>query len=245
MITATGALEKMTIVGFEDSNTTTPDKYFKVMYNPNTFSISHANSFDKAEEMTTGTAVQKFLKRTPRTLTMEIFFDGTGGSPATKHPGVKFGENVLDNEISKVPVHTQVEGFLEVAYRINSDKHRSAFLVFVWGPFIFPGVLESANLSYSLFDSTGNPLRAKISITVKEHVGADKLKFELKLASPDLTQFRIVTAGDNLPNLAKKIYGDEKLYMEVARVNNLQNYRKLVPGTELRFPPIEKIKSEA
>ena len=41
--------------------------------------------------------------------------------------------------------------------------------------------------------------------------------------------------------MSKKIYGDSKYYLEVARVNQLTNFRKLTPGQELLFPPLEKL----
>ncbi len=37
-----------------------------------------------------------------------------------------------------------------------------------------------------------------------------------------------------------RIYGDSKYYLEVAKANNLTNFRKLTPGQEIFFPPIQK-----
>jgi nucleoid-associated protein YgaU len=59
-------------------------------------------------------------------------------------------------------------------------------------------------------------------------------------SSPDLTHYRIVKAGDNLPLMTQRIYGDPKYYLEVARVNKLVNFRNLKPGQAIYFPPIEK-----
>uniref|UniRef100_A0AAU6WLI4 LysM domain-containing protein n=1 Tax=Chryseobacterium endophyticum TaxID=1854762 RepID=A0AAU6WLI4_9FLAO len=63
----------------------------------------------------------------------------------------------------------------------------------------------------------------------------------MKKNSPDLTHKRTIQDGDTLPLMTERIYGDSKYYLEVAKVNNLINFRQLVPGEELYFPPIEKI----
>jgi nucleoid-associated protein YgaU len=51
----------------------------------------------------------------------------------------------------------------------------------------------------------------------------------------------MVKAGDTLPLMTEEIYGDDKYYLEVARINNITSFRQLQPGTEIFFPPIEKV----
>jgi nucleoid-associated protein YgaU len=58
--------------------------------------------------------------------------------------------------------------------------------------------------------------------------------------SPDLTHVRVVEEGDTLPLMAKRIYGDSKYYLEVARVNRITSFRKLKTGQRIFFPPIQK-----
>jgi nucleoid-associated protein YgaU len=41
-----------------------------------------------------------------------------------------------------------------------------------------------------------------------------------------------------LPLLCNRIYNDPSYYREVARINNLSNFRNLEPGLILRFPPL-------
>jgi len=245
-VPTTGQLEKLTIIAFTDAALTKekPNGSFVVMFNPNTFSVNHTNSYDQFPQAGKGVSDQKQDKRNPRTLSMELFFDGTNVSPSVGKSKKASAHEVTDAD-GKGIVDASVESFLKIAYDIDSTEHRTSFLVFVWGNFFFAGVLESANVTYSLFAQNGKSLRAKISISVKEHITDKKLNAELNLQSPDLTQSRTVISGDTLPNLAEKIYRDESLYLELARVNNLHNYRKLVPGQKLIFPPIEKIKGKA
>ena len=60
------------------------------------------------------------------------------------------------------------------------------------------------------------------------------------LSSPDLTHRVTVKDGDILPLLTYKTYNDQSYYLQVARVNRLRNFRRLVAGTTLVFPPIAK-----
>jgi nucleoid-associated protein YgaU len=58
--------------------------------------------------------------------------------------------------------------------------------------------------------------------------------------SPDLTHYRQVKQGDTLPLMVFNIYKDPKYYLEIARVNGLTNFRKLLTGQNIIFPPLEK-----
>jgi nucleoid-associated protein YgaU len=57
----------------------------------------------------------------------------------------------------------------------------------------------------------------------------------------NLPYTHIVQIRDTLPELCNKIYNDSSYYMQVAKYNSLNKYRKLVPGTQLIFPPIASL----
>ena len=93
---------------------------------------------------------------------------------------------------------------------------------------------------YKLFNSAGLPIRATVSSSFVESLSRREQAVEAGRESADLTHKRIVKAGDTLPLMAKRIYGDPSFYMEIARVNNLKNFRELKVGQELILPPIKK-----
>jgi len=47
-----------------------------------------------------------------------------------------------------------------------------------------------------------------------------------------------VRDGDTLPLLCHRIYGDPGYYLDVARHNQLTDFRQLRPGAKLHFPPL-------
>jgi hypothetical protein len=235
-----GALGKMVIVPFFEigkKKVEIPFPGYSVMYNPEKLSVTHGNDFDQNATTSTGVTDAKFLGRRAKTLSLELFFDGTGVSASNK-------KSIIPsfNKLLPADVDIQVQAFLKMAITPKGSFHRPSFLMFVWGTFFFPGVVNTATVNYTLFDSGGRPLRARVNLSITEHFKNEKLKKVLGFLSPDLTQSRIVKAGDTLVNLAHEMYHDETLFMELARVNNLRNYRKLTPGQTLIFPPIEKLK---
>ena len=56
--------------------------------------------------------------------------------------------------------------------------------------------------------------------------------------SADLTHVVEVRAGDTLPLLCYRIYRDSHYYTQVARLNNITDFRDIKPGTKLFFPPL-------
>jgi Contractile injection system tube protein len=204
------------------------------MYNPTSFSVSHEIKHDELGALTVGNMVKKFLSANPRTVSMELFFDGTGASPSSL--------GVSANDLSGIQsVENQINNFLLGAYQISGVIHRPNFIMIIWGSFIMTGVLSSANVTYTMFATDGSPLRAKLAITIKEHTESKLLIKALSLQSPDLSKSITVQEGDTLPLLCFREYGDASYYIKVAKVNNLKNYRKLIQGTELLFPPINNL----
>jgi len=57
-------------------------------------------------------------------------------------------------------------------------------------------------------------------------------------SSPDLTHVVEVKEGDTLPLLCYRVYKDCSYYPQVAKANNLTDFRHLKPGTKLSFPPL-------
>jgi hypothetical protein len=168
-------------------------------------------------------------------VSFDFLFDGTGVS------GVGNTSVDLNPAVGEVGyVQEQIDDFLEITQGLNSSTHEPNFLQLSWGTFVFQGVMESANITYKLFHSSGAPLRATVSATFKQSVSRTEQAAAARKQSPDLTHFRLVEEGETLPLIAKKVYGDPALYLEIARVNNINNFRKLKAGQQLVLPPIDK-----
>jgi nucleoid-associated protein YgaU len=100
-------------------------------------------------------------------------------------------------------------------------------------------VLESLNVSYTLFKADGTPLRAKLALKFLGFTSEARIAREENKSSPDLTHLVTVVAGDTLPALCHRIYGSSVYYLKVASVNELVDFRQLRPGQRLQFPRLE------
>lgn len=235
----TAQLGKVKFIFYTDADVPGIGIPYQPAYNPTSFSVSHSLGYDDGKEVSASNLPKKFLGLNPRTLTMELFFDGTGASPSSTDLVAKATSALGLPAINTVDI--QVRAFLNLAYKIQPKTHEASFVMVIWGTFIMTGVVSSANVNYTMFAPNGRPLRAKVSLTINETISKKLLSKVLGLLSPDLSKSRIVKEGDTLPLLCFEEYNDSSLYPQVAAVNNLKNYRKLKQGMELLFPPIDNL----
>ncbi|MDH4134678.1 MAG: LysM peptidoglycan-binding domain-containing protein, partial [Gammaproteobacteria bacterium] len=125
-----------------------------------------------------------------------------------------------------------------LVYKFDGKIHRPRELLLVWGTLVLSCVLNSVSYRYTLFKPDGTPLRAIASCSFCEHVPREQAKRQENAMSPDLTHMRDIRDGDTLPALAHEVYGKPELYLEVARVNKLVNFRRLRSASRIAFPPL-------
>ena len=101
-------------------------------------------------------------------------------------------------------------------------------------------MLNELNLEYTLFRADGTPLRASATAKFVGYVEDELRVATERRESPDLTHLRVTRDGEKLQDHVVSIYGDAALYLEVARVNRLVNFRRLTTGQTLVFPPVNK-----
>lgn len=119
---------------------------------------------------------------------------------------------------------------------LDSELHAPPVVQLVWAGPVFKGVLESLNVTYTLFSPEGIPLRAKLSVTLKEYRPAALQTRESPTFSPDFEKNYVVRRGDTLSSIASAVYRDAGSWREIARANNIQDPRAIPPGTVLTLP---------
>jgi LysM repeat protein len=139
-------------------------------------------------------------------------------------------------------VAVQITKFKEVCYNMNGDIHEPNFLNIKWGEVNFDCKLKAMDIRYTSFDGEGRPRRAELDVTFVEDILPGKAARIENKSSPDLTHIMVVKEGDTLPLLTEKVYGPSRtgLYLEIARVNKLNDFRNLQVGQRLFFPPLDK-----
>ncbi|WP_030681889.1 CIS tube protein [Streptomyces cellulosae] len=204
-------------------------KTFDFDFNPSQLALSR-----RAQWKTTPTAavrdgaLPEFMGPQPRELTVDILLD------SSDQPG---GNSVLK----------KVEALFsccEVTQKSIAAKQPSTpWVVFQWGSFStarFTSYVESVQVTYNLFGTTGVPLRA--TCQVRLHEIPSKAKGQ-NPTSGALTAQRVhrVVAGDSLQSLAWREYGDATAWRAIAEANGIDDPSRLAPGTELVMPAGEEV----
>jgi len=231
-----GELQKVKIIPCEDADfTESGDEPYVAAINPETYTEKIEIQY---KENTAGGTVGgdlEFDKVKPQTIVLDLLFDSTGVI-RNEH---SFGTNLFaDPEVEEVD--KQIEAFKAVVMKYDGTTHQPRYLKVLWGKIVFKGRLTSLEIVYKLFKADGTPIRATGKLTIKESISKKDEEAEKSNNSPDLTHVRTVREGDTLPLMTNRIYGSPKYYLEVARVNQLNDFRNLVPGTQLYFPPVDK-----
>lgn len=217
---------------------------FTAFINPTGFSLTHKVEYNTESKEGANATNSKFIKKSPQTLQLEFLFDGTGVMQANS--GNKLINKIKEglgkrDPFSKMAVEDQLKDFYAATGDFNGTIHKPYTVIVTWGKFTFEGSLTEFTIDYKLFNSDGSPLRAIGKATFLESISEELAAAMGKKSSPDLTHKRTVKDGDTLPLMTERIYGDSKYYLEVAKANGLINFRTLKPGSELYFPPLEKI----
>jgi hypothetical protein len=231
---AKGKLEKMLILAFADSKsaetggTNDAKDRFEALINPESYTLEYKVKTSDGQGQGTSGAQIKFEYILPEELTFEFLFDNTG---------------IIDGKPNPDGVADEVNHFREMLTGYQGSSHEPYHLKLVWGDLVFKGRAIELSITHKLFNPDGQPIRTVAKVKFKKSVEDKKRAQKDKDQSADLTHVRKVKMGDNLPLLCFRIYGDPQHYLEVARINGLENFRSLKPGMDLAFPPFEKART--
>ena len=231
----TGKLEKMLILGFKDSKEAETggkaealknNALFEALINPESYTHEYKLKYaEAAQGQGTSGQEMKYEKTEPEEMTFEFLFDNTG---------------IIDGK-PRDSIADDLKKFKALLIEFQGDAHQPNVIKLVWGDnAVFVGRVMELSITYKLFSPNGNPLRAVAKVKFKSSIEEQKRAAEENKSSPDLSHVRMVKAGDTLPLMCTRIYGEPRHYLQVAIKNNLGNFRYLKPGTEITFPSIDK-----
>lgn len=231
---------KIKITSFIDKELTTQDRSVDPYYvpvNPEQYSLNYKINYDVQNASGSHGVQERFLASAPEELKLEWIIDGTN----TIY-GYKFSNSTAKSVVD------QIQHLKNVVYDMSGEIHQPRFLKIIGlgihqrgnGDVTFDCILSDLQLTYTLFSPEGEPLRAKVSATFLDYRENKRRVLEEGRESPDLTHVHTAKEGEKLPLITYKTYKDPTYHLEVAKVNNLTNFRKLSVGQELVLPPIEK-----
>jgi hypothetical protein len=200
------ALAKATIINLETQ------ERFAVMFNPEEYTLDMGNTIAEIGIPGLEKSPIQYVRGNLRSLQMELFFD----------------------------TYEQQRDVRGETHRITAllEKHPTTqappLLLFSWGSLQFKCVLETAGQRFIMFLADGTPVRARLNVTFKEY---EQIEVEVQqgffFGPPSV---RNLLEGETLSKLAHEYLGDPGAWREIAELNNIDDPRRLPPGTQLLIP---------
>jgi hypothetical protein len=221
------ALEKLRIKPLAPSSL--PE--ISVLFNPNaytivkpvTWSVPQASSGNGQTDRSVNAPTLVFGGGGSRQLTLELLFDVT--------------EPIDDVPIADVRTVTNQ---IVALTRIESKQGRPPVCEVSWGrapvnsDFPFTGVVTNLTQRFTLFRSTGEPVRATLTVAMSEFLDPEQ---DQRQTDPELTT-RVVRRGDTIPGIAFSVYGRAALWRVIAQANRLDDPRRPKIGRTLTIPKL-------
>jgi nucleoid-associated protein YgaU len=181
--------------------------------------------------------LQQFVRGQTETLNIELLFD-------TSDQGMG---------VSAVSVASLTDPIYALA-RIDPKSHTPPVVSFFWGSNFpghllpdqvqsqrrncFTGIVTSVRQVFTLWSSLGVPLRAKLTLTIKEYLSLKTQLKQLNLSSPDKTHAHVIASGETLSAISYLYYNDSAEWREIADANAIDDPRRLSVGRQLTVPSI-------
>ena len=212
----------MNIQSYENEQFTTKGTAsYTVFLNPESFSHTYSIAYTNPKIPGQNGRNPKFKAIGDEIVGFDLMFDGTGA---------------IEGKV--IDVGKEVKTLKNVVLDYQGKIHSPYYVQLSWSNLLFNCRLTKFDISYTLFKPNGSPLRAKVSLSFTGFTDAATLAKQADKQSSDLTHHYRVQAGDTLPTLCHRIYGKPDYYLQVARCNDLINFRHLEPGSTLVFPPL-------
>ena len=234
---------KLCFIAMDDGN-----KEFYVQFNPTELKIDKGASWKEAENMSTETGLE-FTKVEPRTVSMELFFDTTQASPGSEKEADDSSEydDVREKWVNHLMSFTNAD-FEAKDVTIDTGEEKSSKsgktghpsrVKLLWKGIDIVCVMEKVSVNYTMFASDGTPLRAKVSVSLKEWMlssaAAGTASALDVVPGGDRVQIEAPEAGQNLFAIAD-IYGVE--WQKLADFNGIDDPMNVSIDVEIVIPSI-------
>jgi nucleoid-associated protein YgaU len=195
-------------------------------FNPKELSLTKAASWKRTPAKgAKSSGPPEYQGPQPSKLTVEMFFDAS------------------DTQDSSVVTSVEKLFACCVPTSETRQQQRSSppWVVFHWGGLTgFPGYVSQVQAKYTLFTTSGVPIRALCQVTMEEISGETPGQ---NPTSGALAARRVhrVHSGDSLQGLAHREYGDPAAWRVIAEANGIDDPMRLVNGQELLLPALDEL----
>lgn len=203
-------------------------KRVPVQFNPETLRITLSNQ-QVGGDQRGGSAIQ-FVGKGSTTLALDLWFDVTAPLP----------RNSEDPQGDVRQLTKEVAYFITPKAEARRNQYIPPGVRFVWGTFLFDGVMDSMDETLEFFSEDGKPLRARVAISLSRQ--EIQLQFNTQQSTglgstgtPGTQPQQQVRAGESVQQAAARA-GRPRDWQSIAAANGVENPRRPEPGTLLSMP---------
>jgi len=211
-----------------------------VQFNPTSLKVGLSNSLNTGEQQKSGKAAQ-YVSSSSSNLSIELIFD-------TTLPDHYVGEQSSQDVrllTRKIPDRFMKPG--DLLNEDTEDRQAPSRCLFQWGAFEFVGLLERFDETLDFFSPEGTPLRATVSLALKE----DSYQFRnrdaaaTERAMPTLTSTgnnKLTGSQESTRPVSGASDSEKGNWRDTALYNGVENPR-LPSGSEIANPPLSPAKA--
>lgn len=199
----------------------------EVQYNPSELTFTKGAQIAEVPVPGLDTPLLQYVRGLAETTSIELFFDTTDDGTGAEAK----------------PVTKKTDEFYRLI-KADKETHAPPVLLFTWGGTSFPGgrrdgmrcVVTNVRQQFTMFAPNGMPLRAKLTVELKEYKPLTMHLRELGFLSSDHTKSTVVRESDRMDAIAYREYGDPRQWRRIAADNGIDDPFVVPVGTVLRVP---------
>lgn len=195
-----------------------------VQFNPAEYSLIEGADYTQAPRQQSDSPILNFAGGRVPKLKLSLYFD-------TYHVKVSALDLTEQEDVSE-----SVEKIAKLR-KVDGTAHRPPIVAFVWGSLKFVGLVNTVTSTYTMFEKSGKPLRAKVDVEFLGMANDDGSRYS-PFESPDRTKIRVLSEDESLWNIAQKEYGDAGKWRYIAAANGVMDPLSIPVGTVLKVPSI-------
>lgn len=206
------------------------DKVVPVQFNPESLKVAYANQSSGGDQR--GGAAIQFVGAGTTKLSFDLWFDATVPQPD--------GRRVDDvRRLTQDIIY-----FMRPRKTAKKGQFTPPGVRFLWGTFLFDGVMDSINESLEFFSEEAKPLRARVSVGLSQQeiqfqFGQQQSRGLPTTGTPATEPMEQVREGDTVHDVAARRGAVEK-WLEMARANGIENSRLPETGAFLITPTTQE-----
>lgn len=191
-----------------------------VQFNPESLKVSFANQLaqQQGKDQSAGNSGLQFVGSSSTKLSLQLWFDVTAMEQGAVDDVRRLTQKVIYFMRPKKSDDPK-----------SKDKMVPPGVRFVWGSFLFDGIVDGVEESLEFFSPEGKPLRASMSLTLsQQNILENKLGDATVQVQPGHKPLKAAKVNESLQSMADKNGKDD--WQGIAAANGIEDPLRMAPG---------------